>query len=400
MAIDSIKSFIIIELDNRNNPEENMKLFRLILKLKGLFILLTAVSLILINQVNLNAESAEKKWPPRIEPDEALKMLQEGNDRFESSRMKYANLGLARRQETVKNGQHPYAVILGCSDSRASLEHIFDAGIGEIFVVRVAGNVAGIDEIGSIEYGVEHLKSPLLVVLGHSSCGAVTAVVKGDKVGGSIPPLVANIVPAAEKAKKAHIGDPKLIDYAITENIWQSIKDILSRSAIVRELVNAGELKVVGAFYHLDSGKIEWMGQYSGQSDIMKKSSWDSMALSSISDNLKDWLIIAAILVLVPWLCYMLFIRDRRLFKFIKIKGKLFFASFSLLLGIFLSYYYYFQYALVLSEAPFNFQVLLALSALIIFIYLIIYTVSLGGSLSRSFKALKEELNKPDEQIE
>ncbi|MEI6128068.1 MAG: carbonic anhydrase, partial [Pseudomonadota bacterium] len=147
----------------------------------------------------------------------------------------------------------------------------FDQGIGDVFVIRVAGNVADTDEIGTIEYGVGHLKTPLLIVLGHSKCGAVTAVATGAEVHGSIPKLVDNIIPAVKKAKEK-APDAKgdmLVKEAITMNVWQAIEDTFKGSEEVRHLVNSGNLKVVGALYDIETGKVTWMGSHPRQVDLV-----------------------------------------------------------------------------------------------------------------------------------
>jgi len=206
-------------------------------------------------------------------PAESLTKLKEGNARFVAGANKYSGVDQARRTETTTNGQHPYVTILSCSDSRVPLEYIFDAGIGELFVIRVAGNVVDTDEAGSIEYGIGHLHTPLLVVLGHSHCGAVTAVAKGAEVHGNIPKLVDNIAPAVQRAKASHgteVNDV-LINKAIEENVWQSIEDLLSISAETIELIHEGKLQVVGAIYDLEKGSIQWLGEHPQQSKLMEK---------------------------------------------------------------------------------------------------------------------------------
>ncbi|MBI5816745.1 MAG: carbonic anhydrase [Nitrospinae bacterium] len=204
-------------------------------------------------------------------PDGALMLLKEGNDRYVSGKSTHPRQDAARRGEVAK-GQNPFAVILSCSDSREPVELIFDQGIGDLFIVRIAGNVADTDEIGSIEYGAGHLKSPLVVVLGHTKCGAVTAVVKGEKVHGSIPKLVDNIIPAAKKAKAAKL-DAKSTDEVVAEaiktNVFQSIEDLLKKSGEVAELMKKGELKVIGAVYDIESGKIEWLGPHPEQARFL-----------------------------------------------------------------------------------------------------------------------------------
>ncbi len=197
-------------------------------------------------------------------PNEALSKLKEGNARFVTGTQIHPNLDKDRLLNTAKDGQKPFATILACSDSRVPVEAIFDWGVGDLFVIKVAGNVADGDEIGSIEYGTHHLNTPILVVLGHTKCGAVTAVVKGDEVHGHIPALVDNIVPAFESAKEKHseLHQPELIDKTIEANVFQSIKDILSRSSIVAELVKEGKLKIVGAIYDIETGRINWLGNH------------------------------------------------------------------------------------------------------------------------------------------
>lgn len=190
-----------------------------------------------------------------------LDLLAAGNQRFVAGKRTFPSQNALRRIDLDKNGQHPVVTVLTCSDSRVPPEHLFDAGLGDLFIIRVAGNVADTDEIGSIEYGVEHLGTPVLMVLGHSKCGAVTAVMKGDELGGSIPQLVDNIIPVA-KAVKAQAGSDfsdASLDLAIKENVQQSVRDIRSHSAIVRELEESGKLRIVGAIYHLDTGAVEML---------------------------------------------------------------------------------------------------------------------------------------------
>jgi len=204
-------------------------------------------------------------------PDDVIKKLKHGNERFVQNDRTYPNQDKERIDLTSEKGQYPYATVIACSDSRVPVEHLFDAGIGDIFVIRVAGNVIDIDEAGSIEYGVDHLHTPVLVVLGHSGCGAVTAVCRGDEVHGNIPKLVDNIVPAVNKAKHEHGEEfnPELLSAAVKNNVWQSIEDLISISPVSVKLIKNGKLKVVGAIYHLDSGKVEWLGEHPHQKDLL-----------------------------------------------------------------------------------------------------------------------------------
>lgn len=195
---------------------------------------------------------------PGVSPDTAVKMLKEGNARFVAGKPQHPHQNQERRTLTATKGQTPFATILSCSDSRVPVEQIFDQGVGDIFVVRVAGNVAGVDEIASMEYGGEHLQTPVLVVLGHTHCGAVTAVVQGAQLHGSLPALAAKIKPAVAKTRAAHpqLQDGPLVAAAIKANVRQAMADLLAQSPIITGLVKAGKLKVVGAIYDLKSGKV------------------------------------------------------------------------------------------------------------------------------------------------
>ena len=198
-----------------------------------------------------------------LTPQQVLDGLKDGNSRYVEGKSVHPNLDSARREATAKDGQHPNVTILSCSDSRVPVELLFDQGIGDVFVVRVAGNVCNVDEAGSIEYGVDHVGTPLLVVLGHSGCGAVTAVTMDAELHGNVAPLVAGIRPAVVRAKKEHpeLHGKDLVPAAIEANVRQSIDDLLKISPVVRERVKDGKLKVVGALYDLKSGKIRWLGE-------------------------------------------------------------------------------------------------------------------------------------------
>jgi carbonic anhydrase len=201
---------------------------------------------------------------------DVLDRLKEGNARYVAGELTLPNLSAERRCDTSTAGQHPLATILSCADSRVPPEFIFDAGIGELFVIRVAGNVADTDEIGTAEYGAGHLHTPLIVVMGHGKCGAVTAVVNGADVGGSIPKLVDNIIPAANEAKKQGYTGDRLIKAAIAANVRQSQADLLTKSAEIRELVESGKVMLVGAVYDLHNGTIQWLGEHPQQLALLE----------------------------------------------------------------------------------------------------------------------------------
>ena len=210
---------------------------------------------------------------PGVTADEALRRLKEGNDRFAAGKCVHPNADAARRELVAAQGQRPLVTMLACSDSRIPVELLFDQGIGDVFVIRVAGNVCNVDETGSIEYGVDHVGTPLLVVLGHTGCGAVTAVVMGGEVHGSIPALVAGIRPAAAKAAKAnpHLHGKELVPAATEFNVWQSIDNLFLRSAIIRKQVQQGKVKVLGAIYDLPSGRVKWLGEHPETARLLKR---------------------------------------------------------------------------------------------------------------------------------
>ncbi|QLA16925.1 carbonic anhydrase [Desulfolutivibrio sulfoxidireducens] len=199
-----------------------------------------------------------------VSPDEALARLKEGNAHFLAEAPTHRNRDMARREVTARQGQFPLAMILSCSDSRVPVEILFDQGVGDIFSVRTAGNVSGVMQLGSLEYGAEHLGARLLVVLGHSKCGAVTAVAKNAKEPGNIPAAVAPIVPVVKAVRDAHPGasDDDVAGMAAIQNVFQVIADIYAGSPVLRGMARSGRIKVVGAFYHIESGKVDWLGPH------------------------------------------------------------------------------------------------------------------------------------------
>jgi len=208
---------------------------------------------------------------PGISADEAMRILKAGNARYVEGKPQHPHQDRVRRALTAGQGQHPLATVLTCSDSRTPAEIIFDQGIGDIFVVRVAGNVAATDEIGTIEYGVANLAAPLVVVMGHNQCGAVSAVVDNAKLPPNIAKLVAPIKPAVDKAREANPDAAKdvLVKAAITDNVWQAMEDMLQQSPIIREKVRDGQVQAVGALYDLDSGQVQWLGPHPDQAKLV-----------------------------------------------------------------------------------------------------------------------------------
>jgi carbonic anhydrase len=206
-----------------------------------------------------------------IDPDEALLLLQEGNQRWVSNQGIHPNVDAERRQQTADNGQTPFVTILTCADSRIPVEHVFDRGVGELFVIRVAGNTANLSETGTIEYGLGHLNTRLLVVMGHTKCGAVAAAATNAKLHGKVAELVQGIQPAVERARRQNPGidDKQLTSLAIKENVWQSCSTLITTSPEIRDLVTEGKVKVVGAVYDISSGKVEFLGEHPWQRELL-----------------------------------------------------------------------------------------------------------------------------------
>ncbi|BAY98750.1 carbonic anhydrase [Tolypothrix tenuis PCC 7101] len=195
------------------------------------------------------AQAAEKPQP--LSPDEALQKLLEGNQRFVEHQPQYPDQSAARLQE-VAQAQHPFATILTCADSRVPVEILFDQGVGDIFDIRIAGNIATPEARGSIEYAVTLLGSPLLMVLGHERCGAVTAAVQNEVLLGDISTFVKAIKPAVARVKNQP-GDP--VENAVVANVQYQIER-LKRSRLLKESLQSGKLKIVGGRYDLDTGKV------------------------------------------------------------------------------------------------------------------------------------------------
>ncbi|HIK11631.1 MAG TPA: carbonic anhydrase [Oscillatoriaceae cyanobacterium M33_DOE_052] len=186
-----------------------------------------------------------------ITPDEALQKLMEGNKRFVDQKRQNPNQNTARLTE-VARGQNPFAAILSCADSRVPTEIVFDQGLGDLFVVREAGNIATAEETGSLEFGTAVLGAKVLMVIGHEACGAVQAALQGSAVPGQIGSILAAIKPAL--ANVTGEGDKRL-ENAIKANVMLQMQR-LQASPVIQQLVKDGKLKVVGAYYDLDTGVI------------------------------------------------------------------------------------------------------------------------------------------------
>jgi carbonic anhydrase len=183
-------------------------------------------------------------------PDQALDLLLAGNARFVEGHA--AGHDLVARREQVAGEQHPFAVVLSCSDSRVPSELVFDQGLGDLFVCRVAGNVLNPIVLGSIEYAVSHFSPLLVVVMGHERCGAVTAALELAEAGGRVEGSIHTVLDALGPA----IGPGVSVDAAVRANAEATARAVVERSEIVRRAVESGKLRVIAAEYSLDSGKV------------------------------------------------------------------------------------------------------------------------------------------------
>ena len=185
-----------------------------------------------------------------MEIKEIINRLQEGNQRFTNDALENKLKNQPRRDE-LTNGQQPHTIVLSCADSRVVPEHAFDAGLGELFVLRVAGNVANTSTIASIEYAVAHCGSKVIVVMGHQACGAVTAAIVGGDNGDNLNHLLAHINPAIEACNSTDVTT------VVKKNAELTAIELTTKSKIIGDAVKAGNVKIVPAYYNLDSGKVD-----------------------------------------------------------------------------------------------------------------------------------------------
>lgn len=206
--------------------------------------------------VALNGLAFASEEPAGMKPDDALKALMDGNARFVATKAAYPNQ-TAERRTTVAGGQHPIAVILSCSDSRVPPELVFDQGLGDIFTVRVAGNVADDAVIASIEYAVEHLGPTLVMVLGHEKCGAVTATLDAIQTGAEVPGHLAALVdPIRPAAIQANTQPGDAVDLAVIANVGNVVGQLKANEPIIGEMFSHEKIKIVGGRYDLDTGEV------------------------------------------------------------------------------------------------------------------------------------------------
>jgi len=197
--------------------------------------------------------------------DKALQTLIEGNQRYIAGTSDDAKLTITTRRQSINAGQSPFAVILGCSDSRVPVELVFNQGLGDLFVIRVAGNIAAPSQIGSVEYACQHLGTRLVVVLGHSHCGAINATVDSllgelDELSPNIASIVDHVSPAVHPVvmHKQYTDKDELINQAMRANVEQSVSGLQMRSPILRDMVNKNKIKIIGAEYSIETGVVDF----------------------------------------------------------------------------------------------------------------------------------------------
>jgi carbonic anhydrase len=202
------------------------------------------------------APPADAARPNAISPDDALRRLIAGNARYAANKPHEHDFGAGRAMRA--RVQYPIAAILGCADSRVAPEFAFDQGPGKLFVVRVAGNVVNEDGLASLEYAIQFLGVPLIMVLGHTGCGAVSAAIKAvtehATLPGHLPGLIDQITPAVEVAQRAHPRD--LLDAAIAENVRHTMAQLTAARPLLADFVARGQVKVAGGVYEIATGKV------------------------------------------------------------------------------------------------------------------------------------------------
>ena len=195
---------------------------------------------------------AQEKSMPTAE--QALQRLKDGNRHFAEGMTKSTKLDISKRQALVK-GQAPFAIVLACADSRVTPEYVFSEGLGDLFVVRVAGNISDPFVLGSVEYAVEHLHVPLIVVLGHQNCGAVSAALGAKLPGGNLGKLIMEISPGKDLPLNDH---KKALALAIANNARRQAELMISRSELIKKHVDEKKVRIVSGVYSLSTGRVEW----------------------------------------------------------------------------------------------------------------------------------------------
>ena len=218
------------------------------------------VALVSLVGMNQFARSADPTHPdqPSVAPAEAISKLKEGNGRYTSGSLQHPGQTAERRTELAKT-QHPFATIISCSDSRVPPEIVFDQGLGDLFIVRVAGNVINDEGLGSVEYTVDHLGTRLILVLGHQSCGAVQAAKETIAAKGKAPGHIQSLVTAIKPAVEATAKDD--LDATVKANVKNVVQALRSSTPILKAEVDSGKIQVVGGYYSLDTGAVTFLDE-------------------------------------------------------------------------------------------------------------------------------------------
>jgi carbonic anhydrase len=218
------------------------------------------VALVTLVGMNQFARAADPTHPdqPSVAPADAISKLKEGNGRYTSGSLQHPGQTTERRNELAKT-QHPFATIISCSDSRVPPEIVFDQGLGDLFIVRVAGNVINNEGLGSVEYSVDHLGTRLILVLGHQSCGAVQAARETIAAKGKAPGHIQSLVTAIKPAVDATAKDD--LDTTIKTNVKNVVQALRSSTPILKAEVDSGKIQVVGGYYSLDTGAVTFLDE-------------------------------------------------------------------------------------------------------------------------------------------
>lgn len=237
-----------------------MRPYSTVLILSSIFFVSNSLSNTVMAQQRAPSPKEPQAAQQTVDPETAQRRLVEGNRRFVQNRPMHPHASAQRRVTIGLSGQHPFAIVLSCADSRVPPENVFDAGLGDLFVVRVAGHIVDDAVIGSIEYASQHLGARLLVVLGHEKCGAVQAAIDNLREA-HLRYLVEAIQPAVAKVRnEVPAADQRgLADRAIAANVFEAMSELESSEPVLRQLVARKQLKIMGAVYDLETGKVEFV---------------------------------------------------------------------------------------------------------------------------------------------
>ena len=216
-----------------------------------------AASLLSVNQF-VRAADPTHSDQPSVAPTDAISKLKEGNARYTSGNLQHPGQTTERRTE-LANVQHPFAIIVSCSDSRVPPEIVFDQGLGDLFIVRVAGNVINDEGLGSIEYAIDHLGSRLILVLGHQRCGAVQAAKETIAAKGKAPAHIQSLVTAIKPAVESTVKED--LEATIKAHLKNVVNTLRSSTPILRPKVNSGDVQVIGGYYSLDTGTVTFLDE-------------------------------------------------------------------------------------------------------------------------------------------